>query len=251
MRPEVEEGHGAQLDIALLVQLLGIGVEAPIALDVGRVALGDLGVQLVLVVDVVEDVAVLPDQSVERIDGQQLDIVLDPAAAEREQLLQAVGIGDHRRAGVEGEALVLPDIGAAAGLLAALEDGDVEARGLQPDGQGQPAKSRADHGGLGLVLRHASCPPNTELSPMHLMAAEIGTGGLPIRIRALSHLAQARGVEALDQARRQAVETLQHLVAVLAARRRGTACGSAGAGSAAAARRSWTGPRRRRGRWRW
>jgi hypothetical protein len=67
---EAEKGGGPQLDVAFLQQLLGIGQEAAVAFDVGRELGLDLAVQLGLVVDVVEAVAVAPLQPVEGADGQ-------------------------------------------------------------------------------------------------------------------------------------------------------------------------------------
>ncbi len=149
---EGEEGHGAELDVAFLEHRLRIGQEALVAGDVGRVARVDLAVQGLLVVQVVEVAAVFPAQAVEGRDRQHLDVVLHALAGRGEQLLDAGWIGDHRRAGIEHEALVLVDVGAAARLVAFFEQRGLHAAGLQADGQGQAAESGADdHGGFAFV----------------------------------------------------------------------------------------------------
>ena len=68
-------------------------------------------------------------------------------AGEREELVDEKRRGDDGRAGIVGEALVLEDVGAAAGLVAHLEDGRVVAARLQADGGGQPAEAGADDDG--------------------------------------------------------------------------------------------------------
>jgi hypothetical protein len=57
-----------------------------------------------------------------------------------------------------------PDIGAAAGLLAALDHGDVEAGGLQADGQGQAAEAGADNRRARLGMGHTVLSSITEAS---------------------------------------------------------------------------------------
>ena len=52
----------------------------------------------------------------------QFHIVFELAAGEGKQLPQAIRIGDHGRTGVEGEPLILVDIGPAAGLVPRFEN---------------------------------------------------------------------------------------------------------------------------------
>jgi len=70
----------AELDVALLEQLLRIGEETPITLYVRGISRRDLRVEPGLVVDVVEDVPVFPAQAVEGVDADQLDLVRSPTA---------------------------------------------------------------------------------------------------------------------------------------------------------------------------
>ncbi len=144
---EGEEGHGAQLQVTLVEHRLRVRQKAPVAGDVLRVARMDLAVQRLLVVGVVEVAAVFPAQAVEGRDRQHLDVVAHPLAAQGEQFFDRRRIGDDGRAGVEHEALVLVDVGAAARLVALFEQGRLHAGGLQADGQRQAAESGADHDG--------------------------------------------------------------------------------------------------------
>ncbi len=180
-----QEGHGAELDVALLVHRPRIGEKALIAGHVTRVERVDLPVQLGLVVDVVEAVAVLPAQPVEGADRQQLDIVGHALAGAAEEFFQRRRIGDHRRPGVEGEALVAVDVGAAARLVALLQQRRLDAGTLQADRQRQPAETGTDHH----RPPHTACCLVHRLSLCRLLAASArsasptGTGGLPETMR--------------------------------------------------------------------
>ena len=182
---ELQEGHVAQLLVALVVDRLGELQKAAVALDVRWICRGDLTIELALVVDVVEMRAVRPEQAVEGRYRQQLDVVGALAPGEREQFVDAGRIGHHRRAGVEGEALIAPDVGAAARFVARLDQGGGEAGALQPDRQRQAAEAGPDHADLAAhaaAARSASSGAS-ERTPS---ARPIGTGGLPVRIRTLS-----------------------------------------------------------------
>ncbi len=144
-RPEVEERLVTELLIAFAEDVLAIVEEALVPGDVLRVLGLDLGEQRLVVVRIVEDIAVLPHQPVEGRDGEQLDIIGQLAARQRPQLLEARRVGDDRRPGVEGEAGVLEDVGAAAGLVALLDQRRLDACRLQADGERQAAEPAADH----------------------------------------------------------------------------------------------------------
>ena len=105
------------------------------------------------------------------------------------QLAQAIGIGDHGRPGIEGEAVALPEIGAPARLVARFDDGDVNSSRLQPDRERQPAEPGTDHAGA--LCRHATFPKSASGLPRPVSAASaamIGTGGLPAMMRSVSAL---------------------------------------------------------------
>ena len=145
---EVQERHRAQLQIAFFVTALGIFQEALVALPVARLRLPlDLVAKLLLVVGVIEIGAVGPVEAVEGMDLHQLHVLRHVVPGQLPQLLQAGRIGDDGGAGVEGEAVALPVVAAAAGLVPPFHHGGLDAGGLQPDRQRQPAEARADHAG--------------------------------------------------------------------------------------------------------
>ena len=148
-RFEIEEGHRAQLDVAFLVNPGGVFEEALVAFDVLGVELRDLREQLFMVVRIVEIRAVRPVEAVERLDRDQLDILRDVVARECPEFLEAIGIGDDRGPAVESEGarvgVLLPVIGAPAGLVAALDHGRGDPSALQSDGEREAAETGPDN----------------------------------------------------------------------------------------------------------
>ena len=114
--PEVEERGRRELGVALVEDLLGVGEELHIAVDVAGALVGDLLRRRLQVVGVVEGVAVLPVEPVERHHRQQRDVVRHVAAGGGEDLFEARRRGDDGRPAVEGVALVLVDVGPPPGL---------------------------------------------------------------------------------------------------------------------------------------
>ncbi len=181
---EVGKRHMPELHVAFLQHGLGIGKELAVARHVGRRLQADLAVEFGLVVRIVETVAVFPAQPVERADRQHRRIVFQPAARQREQFLQRGRVGDDRRPGVEGEALVMVDVGAAAGLVALFQDERIDACRLQAYCQRQAPESTADHD----CFDDDSFP----VSMAALKAESTGTGGLPVSMRSWSnHVSRA------------------------------------------------------------
>ena len=80
---EVEKRNRAEPHIPFREHSLRIGEKAAVAGDIGRVAGGDLPIERVLVVDIVEDCAVLPGQAVKRLDREQFDIIGEVAPPAR------------------------------------------------------------------------------------------------------------------------------------------------------------------------
>ena len=181
---EMQERDRAQLFVSFAIDRAGIGQETAIARHVARADRGDLALDGVLVVGIVKDGAVLPAQAIEGIDRQQRHVAVDVVAGQAPQPAQAVGVGDDRGARVEGKARVVIDIGPPAGLVARLEQRGGDARRLQPDRQRKPAETRPDDArAAGPARGHSDAPSR---SGRHGSARRIGTGGLPIRMRALS-----------------------------------------------------------------
>ena len=169
----------AQLLIAFVIDARGIVEEPRIALDIPGIEPRDLGAQVRFVVRMIEAGAIGPVEPVEGADRHQRHVAIDRSSRKPPQFLKAIRIGDDGGAGIEGEAVTQPEIGAAAWLVARLAHGRRDAGRLQPDRQRQTAEARADHRH---PLRHDT-PPSTTLA-----ALPNGTGGLPQRMRALSRL---------------------------------------------------------------
>ena len=142
---KVEKRLVAELEIALVMHACAVCQELFIARDIFRVQLLDLGAKARLVVRIIEVGAIGPVEPVERHHRHQLDIFADVMAGQRPQFFQARRIGDDGRAGVEGKAVLFPEIGAAARLVAAFDDGGGNSGRLQTDGKRQPAESRPDN----------------------------------------------------------------------------------------------------------
>src|SRR5690606_17922793 len=157
-RGEVQERHRAQLDVAFLVDRRSVFEERVVAGDVGRIEPGDLAAQLDLVVRIIEAGPVWPAEAEERRDRHQLDVLGHVVAGQRPQSATAIWFGDDRRTGVEGEAVLLPVVGTPAGLVARFDQRRRDARGLEANGERQPAEPGADHAGALAPETHASSP---------------------------------------------------------------------------------------------
>ncbi len=145
---EIEEGLVPQLDVAFLVDPGGVAHEFVVACRIPRGDASDLAAQGHFVVRIVEGDAVGPIEPVERHDRHQVDVVRHVLRGERPQFAQGIGIGDDGGAGVEGKALALPDVGAAAHFVARFHQRGLDAGRLQPDSKGETAEAGADDTGL-------------------------------------------------------------------------------------------------------
>src|SRR5690606_1261675 len=157
-RGEVQERHGAELDVAFLVDRRRVFEERVVAGDVSRIEPGNLAAQLDLVVRIVEAGPVGPAEAVERRDRHQLDVLGHVVPGQRPQLPQAIGVGDHGRTGVEGETFTLPVVRPPAGLVARLDQRRRDARGLEANGERQPAEPGADPAGALALETHKPSP---------------------------------------------------------------------------------------------
>jgi hypothetical protein len=79
-------------------------------------------------------------------------------ASQGEELFEAAGCGDDRRTGIEGEALILVDVGPSARLVALLEQDRGESGCLQADREGESAEAAADDGDRGRRGGHDATP---------------------------------------------------------------------------------------------
>ncbi len=189
--PPVEKRNVGELDVAFFEDVGRIVEETRVARDVGRALARDLRVGALGIVGVVEAVTALPAQTIKRIHGQQLDVITDLPTGQREQRLEAVRRSDDGGPGVESEALVPVDVGAAARKIPLLDQQRRNARRLQANGQGQPPEAAADDGCPAAAHRPAPGTPSamagrrrrTLASERHPSARCTGTGGDPLSRR--------------------------------------------------------------------
>ena len=189
-RGKIEERHRAELDISLLKYAGRKLQELGIARHVARVKFGDLGVKARFVVRVVEVCPVRPIEPVEWRNRHKFHVLLDAVARQRPELLKARRIGHHGRPGIESETVLFPIVGPPAGLVSRLDNGCLDARRLETNGQSQPAETGTDYAcflhdnsGFPVNWSGAGCLPSLVRTPS---ARLIGTGGIPARIRNLS-----------------------------------------------------------------
>lgn len=125
------------------------GLQALVARHVRGAEAGDLGEHRRLVGPEVEGGAVVVEHAVVRVEGHERDVVGEPLAGQREELLEEVRGGEDGGAGVEAEAVEDPLGGAAPELVPPLQHRDVVARAGEPDGRGEAAASAAHHDDTG------------------------------------------------------------------------------------------------------
>ena len=119
------------------------------ALHIGRVEGGDLRQHGCVVVAVIKVRAVVKADAVEGGHQAQVDMVFHVFAAQGEQLFDQVRQGDDGRARVEGEAVLLVHISAAASHVELFEHLYLVALDAEPDGSGQATKASANDDGAG------------------------------------------------------------------------------------------------------
>ena len=119
--------------------------EGAIAGEIVRREAQDLALHRVGIAGIVEGVAVVEADAVERRHRPQIDVVRKSAAAQRPQFLEQERRGDDGRSGVEGEAVLPVHAGAAARRVELLQHGDAITARAEPDRGGKSAKAGADH----------------------------------------------------------------------------------------------------------
>jgi hypothetical protein len=91
---------------------------------------------------------------VERIHRQELDVLLEPLAEQREQLVEQVRRRDDGGTGVEGEAVLPEDARSAARLVECFAERHAISQRSQPESGGDAAESRTDDDGVRAAARH-------------------------------------------------------------------------------------------------
>ena len=122
--------------------------EALVAGDIIGRELGDLGTHRRRITGVVEHFAVGETDAIERADRTQFDIVGQSPPAQFPQLLEQERRGDDGRAGVESEAVLPIDVGAASGRIELLQHRDAISACAKPHRCRQPAETAADDDGV-------------------------------------------------------------------------------------------------------
>ncbi len=122
-----------------------------------------------LISGVFEAGSVVKEDTIERIERLQCQVVDRVAAGERKELLDQPRSGDNRGATIETIAILLVDICAATGSIPLFTNGDLEPTCSQPNGYRQSAKSTAyDDDSFPVRLLHPtqhtrSCGLNAEV----------------------------------------------------------------------------------------
>ncbi len=131
----------AELHIAFLIDAGSIVEKALISRQVGRVELGNFVRQRSIVVRIIEVSAIRPIESVKGHDRIEDDVVGHAAPRKRPKFLQAVRVRNDSWTGIESEAVLLPEIGAPARLVACFDDRRLDAGRLQTNTECEPPKS--------------------------------------------------------------------------------------------------------------
>ena len=144
---EMGEGLIGEFDEGALEDGVGFADKAAVALEVLGGKAPDFVLHGGLVAGVFEGIAIVPDDPVEGVAGDDLDVVGGFLLVEGEKFIEEKGGGEDGGTGVIGEALVAKDGGPASGLFEGFEESDLISAGLQADGGSQTAESGADDEG--------------------------------------------------------------------------------------------------------
>jgi hypothetical protein len=135
------EGLIGKFDEGLLEDGVGFSDKTAVALKVVGKVLANLGLHFGLITGVLEGLAVVPSDSVERFAGNDFDVIGSFFARESKQLIEKKRGGQDRGAGVVGESFVTKNGGAATGLFESFEESDIVATGLESYCRGETSKA--------------------------------------------------------------------------------------------------------------
>ena len=93
----------------------------------------------------IENGAVREDVTCNRLGPGQYEVIVKPLASDREEVVEDVAHGQHRRPDIDGASVDDGFAQFSARRLGRLENGDVAALGGQAHGCGKPADPRSDH----------------------------------------------------------------------------------------------------------
>src|SRR5687768_10816400 len=111
------EGPVGEPGVADLEDPLRLTSHPAVPIDIAWRYGADVLEQPLIVACVVEGGTVVEEDTVERIDRDEVEVVARIAADEREELIEQIRRRDDRGAGVEGEAIAAEDSRAATGLV--------------------------------------------------------------------------------------------------------------------------------------
>ena len=130
-----------KFDEGLLEDGVGFSDKTAVALKVVGKVLANLGLHFGLITGVLEGLAVVPSDSVERFAGNNFDVIGSFFSRESKQLIEEERRGEDSGACVVGESFVTKNRSAATRLLESFEESDIVATGLESNGRGETSKA--------------------------------------------------------------------------------------------------------------
>jgi hypothetical protein len=135
------EGLIGKFDESFLEDGVGFSDKTAVALEVVGKVLANLGLHFRLVAGVLEGLAVVPSDPIERFAGNDFDVIGSFFPRESKKLIEKKRGGQDGGAGVVGESLVTKNGGAATGLFESFEQSDIVATGLKSNCRGETSKA--------------------------------------------------------------------------------------------------------------
>lgn len=135
------EGLIGKFDEGLLEDGVGFSYKTAVALKVVGEVLANLGLHFGLVAGVLEGLAVVPSDPVERFTGNDFDVIGSFFSREGKQLVEEERSSEDRGACVVGESFVAKNGCAATRLFESFEESDIVATGLEASGGGEASKA--------------------------------------------------------------------------------------------------------------
>ena len=125
---EFQKRPVGEVRVAFLEDLLGVFKEALVAVRISLATLSNLGDHGGFVPDVIEAIAIAPNQPVHRLDLHEFDVILKSPSRQLEQIGQGVRCGDDRGPSIKREPFVFVDIGSPAGKVPGFVQHGLDAR---------------------------------------------------------------------------------------------------------------------------
>ena len=119
-----------------------------VAVDISGVELCNLREEAIIVPDIVEVPPVREQHPIERIDGNELEVVATLLPEQLEELIKEIGGGDNGRTCIEAEALGLERTGSSSRLVTGLQQRHPMAERTKPASGSEASEAGADHDGV-------------------------------------------------------------------------------------------------------